>query len=130
MVTNRFFSIIRRVSIFAGVALVSILLLFTIGSVILFQQKEEWLLEQVQLYMNQTQSGQVEIATVKLKLLKAFPQISVEFNGVNYYEHRDSLRKPDEQPILHAERLFVTLRLWPMINSELDVSEISLSVSQ
>ncbi len=104
-----------------------ILILFSIASYIIFEQKKEWLLTQLQDYINQAQSGQIEIATMELKLLKHFPNVTIAFDSMRYYEHRDSVRIPGEQPILNARLLFVAFDFWSLVNTEMKVSAITLS---
>ncbi len=129
-VTGRSSAILWRILKYFGIAAAIILLLFGITSLVLFQKKEAWLLGQIQSYMDRSQSGQLEIGSLNLKLFKYFPDVTVEFDSIYYYEHRDSLRTPLEKPILHADKLHVAFELWPLLNSELKVSEISLSKAQ
>src|SRR5580765_2714420 len=90
-----------------GITMAVVFLLFGIASWIVFKNKNAWLLEEIQLYVDESQSGQLEIKSIDLKLFRNFPQMTLELDGVNYYEHRDSLRTPEEKPILHADQLFV-----------------------
>jgi hypothetical protein len=110
-----------------GIVAVIVLLLFAVASWIVFEKKNDWLLSQVQAYMLASQSGQLYVASVDLKLFRSFPDITLVMKGISYYEHRDSLRTPQEKPILHAEQLFVAVELLPLMNEELNVTEISIS---
>jgi AsmA protein len=107
-----------------------VFLLFGVASWIVFKNKNVWLLAEIQRYVDESQSGQLEIESIDLKLFKNFPHVTLELGGVNYYEHRDSLRTPGEKPILHADQLFVAVELFPMMKEELSISELSLSKAQ
>ncbi|MEK6782424.1 MAG: AsmA-like C-terminal region-containing protein [Bacteroidota bacterium] len=127
MKSNRFISVLKKTLKYSTFIIGVILLLFSIASYIIFEQKKEWLLAQLKEYINQAQSGQIEIADMELKLLKHFPKVTVALDSIKYYEHRDTVRMPDEQPILNAKQLFVALDFWSLINKEMKVSEITLS---
>ncbi|HEY3405493.1 MAG TPA: AsmA-like C-terminal region-containing protein [Ohtaekwangia sp.] len=124
---SRFRKIFWRVVKISGIIAAAILFLFTVISWIVFENKNTWFLEQFQSYLDEEQSGQLEIESVNLKLLKNFPDVTLELKGIKYFEHRDSLRTPGEQPILYAEHLFVAVELLPLMNDEVRVSDINLS---
>lgn len=123
-------AILKQVLKYAGITVSVILLLFGIVSWVVVKNKNDWLLRQIQSVMNESQSGQLEIATTNLKLFRSFPDVTIVLGGINYYEHRDSMRLPGEKPILHADQLFVAIELLPLINDELKISEVSLSHAQ
>jgi hypothetical protein len=122
--------ILWRILKILGITIAVILFLFGIFTWIVFEKKNDWLAMQIQSYMDQSQSGQLEIASIELKLFRNFPNITIELAGINYYEHRDSIRTQNEKPILHAEKLFVAVELIPLFKNELKVSEVSLSNAQ
>jgi len=113
-----------------GVGVAIMFLLFGIVSWVVFEKKNAWLLSEIQSYVNESQSGQLNIKVIDLKLFKSFPLVTLELVGVDYYEHRDSLRLPDEKPIMHADQLFVAVELLPLMSEELKISEISLKRAQ
>ena len=76
--------------------------------------------------MNESQSGQLEIMSIDLKLFRNFPNVTLVLDGVNYYEYRDSVRAPGEKPILHADQLFIAVELLPPMKEALNVSVINL----
>lgn len=127
MKSNRFISTFKLTLKYSAVAIGVILLLFSIASYVIFEQKKEWLLAQLQEYINQAQSGQVEIAAMELKLLKHFPHVTVALDSMQYYEHHDTMRLPQERPILDAKQLFVAFNFWSLVNTEMKVSAITLS---
>src|SRR5258707_3551237 len=86
-----------------GVAIIILFLLFGIASWIVFRNKNAWPLEEIQSYVNESRSGQLEISAIDLKLFRNFPLVTLELDGVNYYGHRDSLRSSNEIPILHSD---------------------------
>lgn len=113
-----------------GITVIILFVLFGIASWIVFRNKNAWLLEEVYSYVNASQSGQLEITAIDLKLFRNFPNVTLELAGVNYYEHRDSLRAAGEVPILHADHLFVAVDLLALTKEELKISEMSLSKAQ
>ncbi|HEU5289831.1 MAG TPA: AsmA family protein, partial [Cyclobacteriaceae bacterium] len=94
---------------------------------IVFEKKNDWLLREIQLYANETQSGQLEIQSMELSLIRSFPGITVVLNDIYFYEHRDSLRAVDEKPIVQAEKFFIRLKLIPLLKEAVEISDVSLS---
>jgi|GEM_PF-923758 len=123
---KRFWRILK----FIGIGVAIILSVFGTASWIVFDNKNEWLLIQLQSYLMESQSGQLKITSIDLKLFRNFPDVTVALGGVDYYEHRDSVRTPEEKPILHVDQAFVAFEFLPLINDELKVSEITLSKGQ
>ena len=123
----KLFSMLVRVLKVTGFAVALLLVLFGIATWIVVERKNDWLLSQVQAYMNESQSGQLEVASLDLKLFRNFPNVTLELDGIAYYEHRDTLRQPSEQPIIQADKLFVAVEFLPLLKEELKVDEISLS---
>jgi len=113
-----------------GMAMAILFLLFGIATWVVFENKNEWLLAEIQSYMAETQSGQLVIGSMDLKLFRNFPHVTLELDGVDYFEHRDLLRPPEELPILHADQLFVAVELLPLMKEQLNIAEISLSKAQ
>lgn len=130
MTKIRVLSIVTRILKFFGITLAILFILFGVLSWVVVQNKNDWLLDQIQSYMKESQSGQLDIASIDLKLFRSFPDVTLALGGIDYYLHHDSLRKPNEEPILHAEQLFVAIELLPLIREELNVSEVSLSKTQ
>ncbi len=93
-------------------------------------KKNAWLQEQIQSYLKLSQSGQMVIDNLNLKLLRNFPDVTIELKNIKYYEHPDSLRMSDEKPILSAERLYVAFELIPLLDNELKITAINLSGAQ
>jgi AsmA protein len=109
-----------------GFFFVAIVVLFTIATLVIYVKKNEWLLQAIQKHVNESQAGQLIIESTDLKLLRNFPDITIRLNGIDYYEHKDSLRPPGEKPILHAENLFVALEIMPLFDEVLNVVDITL----
>ncbi|HEV8515212.1 MAG TPA: AsmA-like C-terminal region-containing protein [Cyclobacteriaceae bacterium] len=131
MLTIRFFQTKWwRVLKWLGIAMAIVLLLFGIVSWVVFKNKNAWLLDEIQLQVNESQSGKLEISAIDLKIFKNFPHVTIELAEVNYYEHKDSLRTPAEKPILHAEQIFVAVELLSLIKDELTISKVGLSKAQ
>lgn len=122
---NKFWRILKLVL----VSFIGVIVILSIAATIVFEQKKEWISAQLQGYVNRAQSGYLEIDGLELKLVKHFPSISIALNGVNYYEHRDSVSK-NKSPILQAEKLFIALEFWALMHYDLRVSKITLSESK
>src|SRR5258706_11207167 len=129
-VTGFFQTRLWRVLRWIGIAFAILLLIFSLVSWIVVEKKNTWLLSEIQSYVNESQSGQLEINSIDLKLFRNFPNVTLVLDGVNYYEHCDSLRAPDEKPILHADQLFIAVELLPLIKETLNVSVIGISNAQ
>ncbi len=109
-----------------GVIVVAFMVLFGTVTWIVFQNRNELLLDQLRTFLDRSQSGELEIAALDLRLFRNFPDITVEFDSVNYWEDRDSLRPVTALPILHANKLYVALNFWSLVTGKVEVSEISL----
>jgi uncharacterized protein involved in outer membrane biogenesis len=120
-------TILKRILKYLGIALAVIFLLISIVSWIVIEKKNDWLLGEIQYYMNESQSGHLKIASTNFKIFRNFPDVTIELDSIQYYEHHDTLRTSDEKPILYAEKLFVAIELLPLIKDELKISDISLS---
>jgi len=121
---------LRRILKYFALGSLVVFILFGAVSWIVFAKKNEWLRGQIQSYLQTSQSGQMEISSIDLKLLGNFPDITLALGGVQYYEHPDSLRATGERPILRAEHLYVAVELLPLIQDELSVTEVSVSDAQ
>lgn len=121
---------LKRILKFFGIAFAILFLTISIVSWIIVKKKNDWLLSQIQSYMDESQSGHLQIEALNFKLFKNFPDVTLELAGVTYYEHPDSLRSVEEKPILQAEYLFIAIELVPLMNDELKISDVSVSTAQ
>ncbi len=127
-IKNRTSHIFIRILKIIGIVVASIFFLFGVLTWIVFEKKNEWLEKQIQSYLKESQSGELKIRSIDFKLFRNFPNVTIELNEVDYYEHQDSLRQQSEKPILHANKLYVAFELMPLLkNEELKISIISLS---
>ncbi|HZX75337.1 MAG TPA: hypothetical protein VFE57_13000, partial [Cyclobacteriaceae bacterium] len=115
---------------FIGIAVAIVLSLFGTVTWVVFQNKNGWLLDEIQSYLSASQSGQLKVSSIDLKLFRNFPNVTIALGGVDYYEHRDSLRAPEERPILHVEQAFIAFEFLPLLHEEIKISEINLSKGQ
>ena len=106
---------------------VGFFLAFVITVWIIFEKRNDWLLQEIRSYVNESQSGQLEIESMNLSLFRSFPGVTLAFNGINFYQHHDSIRTVDEKPILKAEQFYIHLRLIPLLQEEVRISDVSLS---
>src|SRR3954464_11984520 len=103
--TEFFHSKLWRALKWLSIAMAILVFLFGIVSWVVFKNKNAWLLNEIQLQVKESQSGELKISAIDLKVFKNFPHVTIELDGVDYYEHKDSLRNSTEKPILHADQL-------------------------
>jgi hypothetical protein len=111
----------------AIIAMSFVLVTIAAVSKIVLESKNDWLMDQIQSFMSESQSGEMEVESIGFAIFQNFPDITVELNGISYYEHADTLRVETEIPILRARQLFVAFKLLPLIRDELIVSEITVT---
>ena len=103
---------------------VILITLFVIGAVILIQLKKEWIIQQLVSYVNTQQAGEIEIASADLIWFQYLPNVAVEINDLNYFEHPSARRTLNEKSILHADHIYMALNAWSFfLESRLEVSE-------
>src|SRR6478735_1788746 len=108
-------SLLWRVLKYFGITIAILFLLISIASWVIIEKKNDWLMNAIQSYMNESQSGHLKIASTNFKIFRNFPDITIELDSIQYYEHHDTLRTSQEKPILNAEKLFVAVKLLPLI---------------
>ncbi|MBX2964399.1 MAG: hypothetical protein KF687_17965 [Cyclobacteriaceae bacterium] len=92
---------------------------------ILFEQKNDWLLHELQAYVNEAQSGHLEISQMELNVLGSFPSLEVALKEIRYYQSRnDSLL---QSPVLSADQIAVSLDIIPLLREQIRISEITVS---
>ena len=97
---------------------IGILLLGLLGGIIgfvFYDDVEDWITTEVQNYLVEIEYGDLEIGEMDLSLLRHFPNMTVEINQIRFYEKKDSLRTPNEPPILSSEQLNLTIDSWELI---------------
>ncbi len=92
-----------------------------------YEDGKNWILEEIDQYISEVQSGDLEIEEVELALFEHLPNITVQLNNIEYYEQKDSLRAKDQSPILYAEKIYLAFEPWELIkNKNLRVNTISI----
>lgn len=104
-----------------------VFVVFGITTWSLFRQRNKLVLDEIHAFVSTSQSGQLTIGSIDLALFRDFPDISIELDSIQYFEHWDSVRLAGEQPIFEANRVFVSLGLWSLVNNQVEVAEISVS---
>jgi len=117
---------LRKVLKWLGIIIAGIVLLFAVSSWILFERRNIWLMEQLQAYVNRSQSGQLTIGSVDLKPFRSFPKLTVALNDIDYQYASDSLGH-EKSSILQAEQIYIAFEFWPLLQNQLKVSELSIS---
>ena len=109
------------------ISIIVLLLLVIVLVVIFYENGKERILDDVQQYVSEIQSGDLDIEEIELALFHNLPNITIRLKNINYYERKDSLREDGEKPILTAEDLNLAFELWPLIrNGNLIVSSVSI----
>ncbi len=121
---------IRRFFRWAGLAALVSAIIFTAFAWIIFERRNELILDKLETYMHENQSGHLEVGALDLRVLRSFPELTLEADSISYYEQADSVRPADALPIFQAEKLFLALRLFPLIRGEVVISEIELENGQ
>jgi AsmA protein len=97
---------------------VGILILGLLGvllGVIFYGDIKQWIVGEVKDYLTEMEYGDLEIGEMDLSVFQHFPNMTVKINQIRFYEKKDSLRSPDEPPILSSEQLNLTLNSWELI---------------
>ena len=115
-----------RITKYLLIGLIAFFLVFLVTIWIVFEKKNDWLLHEIQSYVNESQSGQLEIQSMELSLIRSFPGVTIVLNDIQFYQHPDSSRAIEEKPILEADHFFVRLRLIPLLNEEVEISDVTL----
>lgn len=123
-------STLRLILRTAGIVVLVGGLLFAAFAWIVFDRRNELILAKLETYLRENQSGHLEVGSLDLRVLRNFPNLTLEIDSISYYEQADSLRDIDARPIFQAEKLFLALRLFPLIRGEVIVSEIGLENGQ
>jgi len=115
--------VLKRLLLLLGIL---VALLVTLG-LIYHKDAKDWLLNEIQLYVSQIQSGDLEIEVIELALFEHLPNITVQLKNVEYYEQKDSIRATDQSPILYAEKIYLAFEPWEFIkNRNLRINTISV----
>lgn len=115
---------ILRILKYAAWTVATVVLCFVLLIWILFERKNDWLLRELQAFVNESQAGHLEIHDMELNLLGSFPDLEVSFQNVRYYPSRtDSFQV---RPILQADRISVSMKLIPLFQEQVEISEIAL----
>ncbi len=92
-----------------------------------YEDGKKWVLEEIDQYISEVQSGDLQIEEVELALFEHLPNITVQLKNIEYYEQKDSLRAKDQSPILYAEKIYLAFEPWELIkNKNLRVNIISI----
>jgi len=106
-----------------------ILLLLGLTLGIIYQKDvKAWILDEIQIYVSEIQSGDLEIGQIEFALFHNLPDVSVRLKDVNYFEYKNALRTPGESPILSAENLNLSFEPWQLArNQNLIVSSVRIA---
>ncbi|MGB5361304.1 MAG: AsmA-like C-terminal region-containing protein [Eudoraea sp.] len=124
MITKSFLiKILKRILMAAGILIVLCIFL----GFLFYEDGKNWVLEEIDQYISEVQSGDLEIEEVELALFQHLPNITVQLSNIEYYEQKDSLRAKDQSPILFAEKIYLAFEPWELIkNKNLRVNTITI----
>jgi len=95
--------------------------------ILFYEDGKNWILEEIDQYITEVQSGDLEIEEIELALFEHLPNITVQLKNVEYYEQKDSIRATDQSPILYAEKIYLAFEPRELIkNRNLIVNNISI----
>ncbi len=94
----------------------------------IIENKKDWIIEEIQNFVNENNSGELFISDIDFLPLKHFPKAGIKLNNVRFYEEKDSLRKEDEPPFFKAEQIDANIDLQALVlSSKLKVDDINLN---
>lgn len=124
MATSRPFNW-RRALKLTGVIVAAVLVLFSVTSWILFRQRNALVLEQIHTYLEKSQSGQWTIGAIDLRLFRNFPDLTLALDSIRCVERADTLDLTGD-PVFQADRIFVAVGIWSLLQGHVEVSEVSV----
>ncbi len=93
----------------------------------IIENKKDWIVEEIQSFVNDNNSGELQIGSIEFLPLKHFPKAGFKLNKVKYYELKKSLRKEDEAPFFKAVQFDADIDIWSLaILSKLKMDNINL----
>lgn len=116
---------IKRIVKYVALALGFLTVAFILLVWVVFKQKNEWLLRELQTYVNEAQTGRLEVSEMELNVLGSFPDLQVSFHEIRYYNNRNDSTL--ESLILQADQVSVSVKLIPLWREQLEISEVMLS---
>ena len=110
-----------------GIVLGALIVLSIFLGFLFYEDAKNWVLEEIDQYISEVQSGDLKIEEIELALFEHLPNITVQLKNVEYYEQKDSIRATDQSPILYAEKIYLAFEPWELIkNRNLRVNSISV----
>ena len=104
-----------------------VVVMLALGVIIFVHQRSAWVMERLVTFANESQSGEFTIGPGNLTLVKHLPNITVEIDGLDYFEHPAVSRGSDESPIIHADQVYIELDIWTLIlESVVQISDVSV----
>ena len=118
--------IIKIILIISGVSWLLIFTLWLALSTVIVINRDE-IGKYLILYVNNSQSGELEVEKILISPLIQFPHISVILKNVTYYEHKAIKRDQSEQPIATIENFYCGLEIIKLIKGKLEISNVNIS---
>jgi len=127
IVRKRWWRILKRTSL--------IIILFTAGimaaTVGWVSLNKEKIIHKLITFANEKQSGEFQIGNVDLSWFRYFPDVALEVNNLNYFEHPTKTRIAQEQPIIHASTVYINFNLWTLFrDSQIEVSDLDINSAE
>lgn len=95
--------------------LILLIFLGIVVGIFYYDDAKLWALEELEQYISESQSGDLEIERVELALFQNLPDITILLKDISYYEKKDSLRNPEAVPIFKAKELYLGFEPWDLV---------------
>jgi len=98
----------------------------------IFENKKDWIVEEIQLFVNENISGELQIESIEFLPIKFFPKAGFKLKQVKFYESKNLSLNKDEPPFFKAEYIDAKLDLWPLLRlkklklEKIDIEGVSL----
>lgn len=97
----------------------SLILLITL----VFYLGRGWIMNRAVTYLNEQQPGEVQMGQMNLIPFMNFPNVSLQFRNVNFYENEFQSDSLVREPVVSLKEIFVTLDVIDLIRGDIQVSE-------
>jgi len=117
---------LKKIAIIAGIIWILLFTMWLALSTVLLVKRDE-IGKYLVFYLNQIQSGELNVGQVSISSFRQFPSISLNLENVAYYEHKANQRSENEQPIARIEDFYCGLELLKLIKGDLEISKVNVS---
>lgn len=77
--------------------------------------------------MNNSLQFPVYVDKIKFSLIRDFPNASVQLTNATVLSENNQAIKFSNDTVLHAKKLWVSLKLWPLINNKIHINKLTVN---